>query len=173
MEQHRPESCRDAALRRLRRRPRTRAELAQELQRLGHGAAEIESTLLTLEDSGYLNDVDLARHYITVRAARLGHGRERLFAELEQRGVPRGEIARAWQEAVESGEIEPREQLRAAVRRRVRELASLDSRGYARVYNALLRAGFDAEEIRCELDPYRAGDPFDTPHHDETHHDLP
>ena len=165
-------SARETALHLLKRRPRTRAELCGELERLGHEDSEIEQTLAALDSSGYLNDTELARDYITKRAARLHHGRERLLADLERRGVTRAEAERAWNEAVESGDLDPAEPLRAAIRRRVRERGSLDSKAYARVYNALLRAGFEAEETHRELEPYRAGDPFDTFHDDETNDDF-
>ena len=157
----------------LRRRPRTRAELTRELQRLGHESGEIDESLSALEASGYVNDAELARHYIRTRAARLGHGRERLIAELERRGVSRVLAEQAWNEALESGEVAPLEQLRGAIQRRIQGRRRLDSNGFARVYNALLRAGYDAGEIRRELEPYHTGDPFDTQHYDETHDDFP
>jgi len=157
----------------LRRRPRTRAELARELKRLGHEPAEIDESLSALETSGYVNDAELARHYISTRATRLGHGRERLIAELERRGVSRVLAEQAWNKALESGEVAPLEQLRGAIQRRIQGRHRLDSNGFARVYNALLRAGYVAEEIRRELEPYHAGDPFDTQLDDETHDDFP
>jgi regulatory protein len=166
-------SARDAAFRLLRRRPRTRAELTQELGQLGHQPDEIDAIVRDLEDAGHVNDADLARHYITTRSARLAHGRERLLAELERRGVPRAQAEQAWNEALESGEVDPQEQLRSAIRRRTQGRSKLDSKGIARVYNALLRAGYVAEEVRRELEPYHSGDSLDMIQDEEMNDDLP
>ena len=65
------------------------------------------------------------------------------------------EDALALREVVERGDVTPREILRRRIRRRLVGAAlPLDRRGLARVYNALRRAGFDAESIRQELEPY-------------------
>jgi len=164
---------RDEALRLLKRRPRTRVELARELRHQGHDSVEIDETLDALEAAGYVDDEELSRHYITTRAARLQHGRERLLAELEQRGVSREVAERSWARAVDSGEIDPPAQLRGAIRRRLRGRRSLDSGDFARVYNALLRAGYAAEEVRRELEPHLTDEARATFHDEEINDDLP
>jgi SOS response regulatory protein OraA/RecX len=127
-----------------------------------------------MERAGYVDDFRLAQQFIVARAERLGHGRSRLLGDLERRGVSPEESARAWQLLVDSGELTPGEQLRRAVRRRMRGRERLDARAYARVYNALLREGYDTLDIRRELEPYRAADPFHTTGEpDETHDDFP
>ncbi|HKQ59697.1 MAG TPA: hypothetical protein VJS92_00350, partial [Candidatus Polarisedimenticolaceae bacterium] len=56
--------------------------------------------------------------------------------------------------AVAQGELAEDQPLRQAVGRRL-AAGGLDRRAYRRVYNALLRAGFEAERIRAELEPHR------------------
>jgi SOS response regulatory protein OraA/RecX len=63
--------------------------------------------------------------------------------------------------AVERGEVDLRQLLRRRIRRRLKGRQRIDAREYARVYNALLRAGFDSETVHQELEPHRtAPDPF-------------
>jgi SOS response regulatory protein OraA/RecX len=145
------------ALRLLARRPCTVEEIRQRLSAKGHGAASIEATISRLLSDGHLDDGKLALHYILARAERLGHGRERLLRELGQRGVA-GDVARAaWRQATEDHALEPGELLSRQVRRRVEACGgSLDRRDYRRVYNALFRAGHDADRIAAALAPYRA-----------------
>jgi len=151
------------ALRLLARRPRARLELRRELERRDHGREAIDEALQRVEDAGYLDDAALALHYITARADRLGHGPGRLIGDLQRRGVSLEQAEQAWRIAVEQGDVSPLELLRRAIRRRLKEDASLDSKRYARVYNALLRAGYDGPDVRRELDPYRtAVGPFNS-----------
>jgi len=149
------------ALRLLARRPRSRRELCIELERKGHKSAAIDEAVTRVEASGYLNDEKLAQHFITARADRLLHGPQRLLADLERRGVSRALAERALRKAVESGDVAPLALLRRAIRRRLAGREQLDSAGYARMYNALLRAGYGGTDVRRELEPYRSAvDPF-------------
>lgn len=151
------------------RRPLTSDEVRRRLRVRGHAAEDIEAAIESLEADRFLDDLRLARHYIEVRGNRRGHGPDRLVRELERRGVDPAVTRRALTEVLDDGEFDPAGVLRAAAARRVAALGERrDRKAYARVYNALLRAGHDAEEIRRELEPYQAGDPFNTPHDDET-----
>jgi len=57
------------------------------------------------------------------------------------------------------------------VQRRVRG-RTLRARDWRRVYNALLRAGFAAEETRSALEPYRGADLADADTPDGFHDDF-
>jgi regulatory protein len=144
------------ALRLLARRPLSVAELRRRLASRGHDPRAVEWAVERLARAGYLDDLALAVEFILVRAARRGYGRERLLAELARRGVDPRTAAEAWTRALgEEPELD-----RASLRRRVcAELARaggrLDARAYRRVYNALLRAGFDGASVESELAPYR------------------
>ena len=141
----------------LARRPATRADGAQALRRKGHAEEAIERTLDHAVERGFIDDAKLAYDFIVARTARLGRGRDRLVAELEARGVERATAAAAWTRAAEAGDLDEDDALRRAVRRRIAAGGSLtDERRYARVYNALLRDGFDRDAVETALEPHRA-----------------
>jgi len=148
------------ALRLLSRRPLTVFELRQRLERRGHAPAAVEGACSRMRDAGYLDDRRLALDFIVTRAARLGHGPERMIEALCARGIDRGIADSALQAAVTSGDLSPCEVLRRRIARAVRGATPpLERREYARVYNALRRAGFDEESIRQELEPFQAPAP--------------
>jgi len=145
------------ALRLLAVRPLTRVELRRRLEQRGYAADEIEEQVERFEANGHLDDLALARHYIVSRSSRLGHGRARLLRELERRGVRAAVAAAAWEDVVETGELDPQAQLDKQIARRVARFeAGLDERAYRRVYNALLRAGFAPSGIVDGLRSHRA-----------------
>lgn len=145
------------ALRALGRRPLTAAELRSRLESAGHGAAVIDETCATLAARGWLDDGELARHYIVTRAERLGHGPGRLIEGLVRRGVARAVAQAAWDVAVAGGEVSLDGMLNAQIARRLaRRQRALDAREYARVYNSLLRAGFPGDAVERALAPRRA-----------------
>ncbi len=138
------------------RKPRTVAELREALSERKHEADAVDEAVAYLVDRGWLDDLKLATDFIVLRARRLGHGPRRLIGDLRRRGVAPQVAQTAWDEAVSSGEIELRALLQRAIRRRLpSEAASTEPRRYARVYNALLRSGFDAADVDIEMEPYR------------------
>jgi regulatory protein len=167
--------ARAAALQLLSRRPLTAEELLRRLEQRGFETAKSERIVRELEREGWIDDLGLARHYITVRSERLGHGRERLLRELVERGVDRETAERAWNELLEERQVEPGRILTSqAASRLEREGGRLDRRAYRRVYNSLLRAGFDPNDIRTELKPYRDfSDDVDDAVANGSDHDIP
>jgi regulatory protein len=169
----RDRSATAAALRLLARRPLSRAEVGTRLERQGHGPGEIEAACERLDELGYLDDARLAFDFIVTRSARLSHGPAKLVEALCRRGVERPVAIAALERARAEGELEDVELLRRRLRRHLRDpRGPLDRRDYARVYNALLRAGFDPEAIRRELDSYRGPASHDRPTTDETIDDF-
>jgi len=165
----------DAAYRKalpfLARKPLTAAELRSALSRAGVAEESVAQAVDRLSADGYLDDRKLALHYILARTERLGHGPRRLLRELEQRGVERLVAQDAWNEAVEEHGLQEERLLRREVRRKVERCGGkLDPPDFRRVYNALLRAGFEPYAIRSELDSYRT---FPEISGDEIEHDLP
>ena len=141
----------------LARRPATRAEGEAALRRRGHAEEEIARALEHAAERGWIDDAKLAYDFIVARTARLGRGRDRLLAELEARGVDRATATAAWRRAAESGDLDADDALRRAVRKRIASGGALtDERRYARVYNALLRDGFDRDAVEAALEPHRA-----------------
>jgi regulatory protein len=158
------EAAYSRALSLLARKPLTEHELRRLLTDRRHSEAAVNGAVRRLRNNGYLNDRELALHYILARTERLGHGPERLLRELEKRGVDREVAEAAWADAVADHGLECDPLLRREAMRRIERCGgSLGVADYRRVYNALLRAGFDAFAIRSVLDDYRDG----------TEHDLP
>jgi regulatory protein len=146
------------ALRLLGRRPLTEAELKSRLAERGHDPASIEDAMQRLRAAGYVDDRKLAAHYLVVRTERGAMGPRRLLADLDRRGVPRALSGEVWLDLIREGVLDPAAAARVAAERRLRDHRSpLDRRQHARVYNALLRAGFEPEAIRVALEPYLAG----------------
>jgi hypothetical protein len=72
------------------------------------------------------------------------------------------------------GEVDPLEILRGRIRKQLagRE-RPLDGRAWRRVYSTMLRAGFDHETVRRELEPYRSdSDPSEDPFPEEMHDEF-
>lgn len=144
------------AVRLLARRPLTEQELRQRLRSKGHPETEVDATVARMVERRYLDDESLALDYLIARSHRKGHGRGRLLIELERRGVARTIAHRAWTSAVERGEIDPDALIGLRLDKEMRRLETpLDQRGYRRVYNALLRSGFDRSAVVAALAPHR------------------
>ena len=145
----------------LSRRPLTELELRERLRDRGQDSATIDRTCRRLVEDGYLDDRAIAADYIRARSERLGHGPRRLLDDLCRRGVDRDLAEAALHEVVEQGDVATDELLLRQIRKRVGTATSIDSRGFRRVYNALLRAGFEDDAIRRHLQPL-----LETPDHD-------
>ena len=113
-------------------------------------AEQAEAAADWLTELGYLNDAEYARAVARHYAAK-GYGERRVRDELWKRGVPR----ELWDEALEeTGDAE--EHIDAFVRRRLRGTRP-DPRELKRLSDALLRRGFDWEDIRAALGRYADG----------------
>ena len=146
------------AVRMLARRPLTCAEVRTRLLDRGHDEAGVEDAIERLGTIGALDDAALARHWVEVRSARKGHGPRRLLRDLEARGVDASTARRAIDEAIDSDGLDLGAVLRREAEKRVRGLGSRrDRRAYARVYTALLRAGFESGEIHEALTTHFSG----------------
>ena len=144
-----PADAEARALEWLAQRPLTEAELSKKLRTSGIEADDVESLCARLRRTGYLDDLRLARHFIATRAARLGLGPRRLLEELVRRGLVRGVAQAALDAAAADGEFAPDDELARRVARATRNGAQrLDRRAQARLYQALVRAGFEDAAIR-------------------------
>lgn len=153
-----PRTAEDEALRELARRPLTRAEIRERLGRKGIPEGEIEAALARLGAARLVDDRALAEHYLRIRAERGRLGKERLLRDLERRGIDRETAEASWSRLEEAGDVDAGAALFREVERRVGTAGgTLDRRRYARVYNALLRAGFEPEAVEAALERYRSG----------------
>ncbi|HYK06126.1 MAG TPA: RecX family transcriptional regulator [Gaiellaceae bacterium] len=117
----------EQALRALRFRDRSTAELSARLERRGVGAAEREQTLATLERIGYVDDARFARTRAEQLAAR-GSGDALIRHDLEGRGLAAEHVETAL-EALEP-ERERAAQLVEQRGRTVKTARYLASRGF-------------------------------------------
>ncbi|NPA06172.1 MAG: regulatory protein RecX [Chloroflexi bacterium] len=85
----------DAVLRRLARRPHTRHELRQYLQRRGFAPEIVQHTLARVEAAGWLDDARFARQWVENQTYFRPRGKARLRAELRAKGVPDAAIEQA------------------------------------------------------------------------------
>ena len=138
------------ALTLLARRPRTEEEVRRALRDRGFSESEVASTLERLVERRYVDDFALAVDWLVSRTERLGHAPARLLAELRDRGVSEAILARAEREARETHGVDAGSLVRREIERRGAGPDAEPARN-ARVYHALLRAGYDADMLRAAL----------------------
>ena len=136
----------------LARRDFSRAELAERLRRRGIESGEVETTLDALVAAGYLSDARYAQAVVRQKSG--GYSRRAIAETLKARGVA-AEVAAT---AVEAGDIDDQDALRALwnkrfgaapkdERERARQVRFLQSRGFAlSAVLKLLREPPSAEE---------------------------
>ena len=142
------------------RRMRTVAELKRLLrQRVEAGTelgqALVELVIRRLKDERYLNDAQYAASYSSFRRDNEKFGRRRVLTDLKTRGVHADILEKAVQEAYDG--VNEEDQARAYLRRkRLRKPA--DTRGAARVFRQLARAGFSSRAIFAILKKWDVDD---------------
>jgi regulatory protein len=131
------------------RRMRSVAELKRLLRQRVEVETEIGRTLVELvirrlKDQGYLSDAKYAAAYSAFRRDNEKFGRRRVITDLKIKGV-HGEVIDA---AVDSafGEVNEENQAREYLRRK-RLQKPKDKKQTARIFRALIRAGFGAKTI--------------------------
>ncbi len=145
------------AVRLLRYRMRTVAELRGRLETKGHEPSVVRGILARLEDAGLIDDRRFAREWVFQRTAN-GYGRIRILRELKARGVPE-EVAEGALREVAGAEAQNQALRKAADkgRRRICSTAPSEGRMRQRLYAYLLRRGFSRREIREVLDTLPEG----------------
>jgi len=143
------ERAREACLRLLGYRPRSRRELAERLERKGFAQPAIAAAVAELESSGLVNDDEFARAWVQERLANRPRGSLVVRRELRRKGVEERIIQRALEEHMgEERELEAA--LRVAARYAPRpgddEAACLK-----RLAGALKRRGFTFDVIEAAL----------------------
>jgi SOS response regulatory protein OraA/RecX len=137
----------DVAARVLARGPRTEAELAARLERIGYSAAKVAATVARCRELRYVDDATVAMDRARMLRAR-GAGSLRIATELEARGVPDVLVAAAIEESL-AGERESDWARRALVRQHV-ELE--DPRARGRAWRLLASRGFPEDVIADVLE---------------------
>ena len=127
----------DRALRYLRFRPRSRAEMERYLQRIGLGDEARAEVIARLEAAGYLDDAAFARFWVDSRQRFRPRSRRALRYELQQKGVDR--------QAVEEAMVEQSDESAAwqAVEGRLSQWSNLSEEELRRkISGDLARRGF-------------------------------
>lgn len=134
-----------------------------ELKRLLHervrgseaGEAHIEAVIRRLKDQRYLNDAGYAATYAYLRKENEKFGRKRVISDLKTRGVHQEVI-----EKVVSGAYADvnEEQLARDYLRRKRVSKPVNEKEAARVFRALVRAGFGSRTIIAILKKWEVED---------------
>ena len=93
------QQARRKALRLLEHMDRTERGLADRLKQAGFSEKATEDAVSYVRELGYINDERYAFHYIMYRIH--NKSRQKIFQELQQKGVDRQTIQSAWEEAEE------------------------------------------------------------------------
>jgi len=147
------DAVRQAALRMLERRRRTRFDLERRLRDKDCDPALIAVVLDRLATVGLVDDVEYARAFLNERWGRRAAGWRRIVGELRKRGIAPDDIetARAKFEA-DRGAADEVTAARRAIVQAERRYASLEPRvRRQRLYALLVRRGFDGDVIQQAL----------------------
>ena len=147
-----PNSAKVAALRFLKIRPRSIAELKEKLEGKGFLSTEIDSVLHDLIASGLLDDRAFTKSWINYRLAR-PFGFRRIILELKNKGVAQEIIEQAVFEIKNKGGFgtrpyDPEDIALTLAQRRWERLPAIDPvKKKKRVMDFLLRRGFEADIV--------------------------
>jgi regulatory protein len=135
----------DYAIGALGRRMRTVAELKRLMRRRAPegeiGSVLIEMVILRLKEQKYLSDSSYAESYASLRRDSEKFGRRRVTTDLKVKGVHPDLIEKAVSEAYSS--VDEQELARAFLKRKRFEKPA-NNKDVARIFRALMRAGFSA-----------------------------
>jgi len=145
-------STKAAALRFLKIRPRSIAELKEKLQIKGFSSTDIETTVVDLMASGLLDDRAFTKSWINYRLAR-PFGFRRIILELKAKGIDPEIIEQAVAEITsgdgfETGPYNPEQVALDLAQRRWQRLPDIESvKKKKRVLDFLLRRGFEIDLV--------------------------
>lgn len=161
-----PEQAKEACLRLLAIRARSRAELAQRLSAKGFASEVAEPALDRLAEVGLIDDAEFARQWVRQRHNFSGKGRQALAQELRRKGVAQEDAAAALDSLSADDEHERATEL---VRRKLRTLpAGLDrEKAIRRLVGMLARRGYGHSVaytvVKAEWEASGAGSDIEEP----------
>jgi regulatory protein len=145
-----------AALGLLARRELSVKQLRARLQRHTSRVDAVESAIERLRSSGALDDDRVAAAYVRTAAQVKGRGRDRILKELAMMGIAAATARRAVDEVC--GPAEEQDRLQRALARKARGIDLRDPAAARRVFAALVRQGFDPEQVHAALRSARSSD---------------
>ncbi|QDQ97641.1 regulatory protein RecX [Tomitella fengzijianii] len=149
----------EASLRLLAARARSRAELADRLQRKGYPEAVVGPLLDDLERAGLIDDADFAAQWVYFRHRDGGRSRRALGMELRSKGVDGAVIEEAVAQISDDDECARATELVRRTLRRRRPAAGSDAerREQRRLVGMLARKGYGSElAYTVVMDEWRA-----------------
>jgi regulatory protein len=140
--------AREAALRLLSYRPRTREELARRLAGKGFRGAVVDRCLDRLDEAGLIDDRAFAEAFVRDRLRARPKGRRALLHELRTRGVGEGVAREALDQALGDSDEEEIDRARRAADRWRRRPGEEEARACRRLAAYLGRRGFPGDIVR-------------------------
>ena len=148
MEQQR--EARKKALRLLEHMDRTEKGLTDRLLRAGFSEELAEDAVSYVKDYGYINDRRYALNYIMYRIH--DKSRQKIFQDLQQKGVDRQTIQSAWEEAEELEAPDEHALLLSQIEKKYPPDTEIDERQMRRLLGYFARRGFRQGEITSALE---------------------
>jgi regulatory protein len=143
--------ARAAALRYLKTRDRTVAQMREHLEKKEFSRTAIESTVSDFQEMGYLNDARFAERFIQHRMESRHWGRHRLADELRKRGISREQIQLALEEAL--AEVNESDLALTCAEKKMKSLSGLDTQtARRRLAQFLQRKGFSQDTVYQTLE---------------------
>jgi regulatory protein len=143
----------DRALNMLAFRGRSSAELARSLVRKGEPKELVDLAIARLQEQGLLDDAAFAQSFTRAKVLGAQQSKRRVQQELARKGVARAVTDAAIATVFEEEEVDQREVVEQAARKKLRSLVKLDPVvRRRRLYAFLARRGYDAEDIRRAMD---------------------
>ena len=129
---------------------RTERGLHDKLIQSGFSEEAAEEAISYVKDYGYINDQRYAFNYIMYRIH--SKSRQKLFQELQQKGVSTQLIQSAWEEASDLEEPDEKALLKETIQKKCEPGAVLDDGALRRLYGFLQRRGFRTGDIASALE---------------------
>ena len=142
--------ARRKALRLLEHMDRTEKGLRDRLIQGGFSEEAAEDAVAYVKDYGYINDYRYALNYILYRIH--SKSKQKIFQELQQKGISRDVASEAWEEASDLEEPDETSLLRTAIEKKCSPGDTLDDKAMRRLYGYLQRRGFRMGDITAVLD---------------------
>ena len=142
--------ARRKALRLLEHMDRTEKGLRDRLIQGGFSEEAAEDAVAYVKDYGYINDYRYALNYILYRIH--SKSRQKIFQELQQKGISRDVASEAWEDASDLEEPDETSLLRTAIEKKCSPGDTLDDKAMRRLYGYLQRRGFRMGDITAVLD---------------------
>ncbi|MFL5607798.1 MAG: regulatory protein RecX [Gemmatimonadaceae bacterium] len=143
----------DRALNMLAFRARSSAELGRLLVRKGEAKELVDAALGRLKEQGLLDDAAFAQSFTRAKVLGAQQSRRRVQQDLARKGVARQVTDAAIATVFEEEQVDQREIVELAARKKLRTLTKVDPTvRRRRLYAFLARRGYDSEDIRRAME---------------------